>query len=92
MSIPTLYQACYQHHRATVVNACPCCADVQYPEARLCDLVREGQRWYRLHGRAGDRLGDLHGRVQRKEKGVLIFIPPFRTSIGQRFACEMTFI
>ena len=43
MSIPTLCQACYKHYRATVVKACPFCADVQFPEAMLCDLVREGQ-------------------------------------------------
>src|SRR5215813_14013969 len=43
MSIPTLCQACYKHYRSTVVNACPFCRDVQFPEAILCDLVREGQ-------------------------------------------------
>src|SRR5262250_3874510 len=43
MSIPTLCQACYKHYRATVVTACPFCDDVQFPEAMLCDLVREGQ-------------------------------------------------
>jgi REP element-mobilizing transposase RayT len=43
MSIPTLCQACYKHYRSTVVNACPFCRDVQFPEAMLCDLVREGQ-------------------------------------------------
>jgi REP element-mobilizing transposase RayT len=43
MSMPTLCQACYTHSRSTVVKACPCCADVQCPEAMLCDLVREGQ-------------------------------------------------
>jgi len=42
MSIPTLCQACYKYYRSTVVNACPCCDDVQCPEERLCDLVREG--------------------------------------------------
>src|SRR5215831_20328439 len=42
MSIPTLCQACYKHYRSTVVTACPFCADVQYPEQVLCDLVREG--------------------------------------------------
>jgi REP element-mobilizing transposase RayT len=42
MSIPTLCQACYKHYRSTVVNACPCCDDVQFPEQVLCDLVREG--------------------------------------------------
>jgi len=42
MRIPTLCQACYKHYRSTVVNACPCCDDVQFPEERLCDLVREG--------------------------------------------------
>src|SRR5215470_8101400 len=43
MSIPTLCQACYKYHHATVVNACPCCRDVQFPEQVLCDLVRQGQ-------------------------------------------------
>src|SRR5215831_13764550 len=43
MSIPTLCQACYKYYCSTVVNACPFCADVQFPEATLCDLVREGQ-------------------------------------------------
>src|SRR5438093_9706125 len=43
MSIPTLCQACYKHYRSTVVNACPFCSDVQFPEEMLCDLVREGQ-------------------------------------------------
>src|SRR6266704_1619621 len=43
MSIPSLCQACYKHYRSTVVNACPFCDDVQFPEAMLCDLVREGQ-------------------------------------------------
>jgi len=43
MSIPTLCQACYKHYRSTVVNACPFCDDVHFPEAMLCDLVREGQ-------------------------------------------------
>src|SRR5215831_2080909 len=43
MSIPTLCQACYTYYRSTVVKACPCCADVQCPEAIVCDLVREGQ-------------------------------------------------
>jgi hypothetical protein len=43
MSIPTLCQACYKHYRSTVVKACPFCADVQFPEQVLCDLVREGQ-------------------------------------------------
>ena len=42
MRIPTLCQACYKHYRSTVVNACPFCNDVQFPEERLCDLVREG--------------------------------------------------
>jgi REP element-mobilizing transposase RayT len=41
MSIPSLCQACYKHHHATVVNACPFCRDVQFPEAILCDLVRD---------------------------------------------------
>jgi REP element-mobilizing transposase RayT len=43
MSIPTLCQACYKHYRSTVVKACPFCTDVHFPEAMLCDLVREGQ-------------------------------------------------
>ena len=43
MSIPTLCQACYKHYRSTVVKACPFCDDVQFPEERLCDLVRESQ-------------------------------------------------
>jgi REP element-mobilizing transposase RayT len=43
MPIPTLCQACYKYYRSTVVNACPFCDDVQFPEAMLCDLVREGQ-------------------------------------------------
>jgi hypothetical protein len=43
MSIADQCQACYKHYRSTVVNVCPCCADVQFPEAMLCDLVREGQ-------------------------------------------------
>ena len=42
MSIPTLCQACYKYYRSTVVNACPFCRDVQFPEEMLCDLVREG--------------------------------------------------
>jgi len=43
MRIPTLCQACYKHYRSTVVKACPFCADVQFPEAMVCDLVQEGQ-------------------------------------------------
>jgi len=43
MSIPTLCQACYKPYRSTVVKTCPFCDDVQFPEAMLCDLVREGQ-------------------------------------------------
>src|SRR5215475_1222456 len=43
MSIPTLCQACYTHYRSTVINACPFCRDMQFPEQVLCDLVREGQ-------------------------------------------------
>jgi REP element-mobilizing transposase RayT len=43
MPIPTLCQACYKHYRSTVVNACPFCCDVHFPEQVLCDLVREGQ-------------------------------------------------
>jgi hypothetical protein len=43
MSIPTLCQACYKHYCSTVVKACPCCRDAQFPEQVLCDLVREGQ-------------------------------------------------
>ena len=41
MRIPTLCQACYKHYRSTVVNACPFCRDVQFPEEMLCDLVRD---------------------------------------------------
>src|SRR6266446_5552573 len=41
MKIPTLGHACYKHYRSTVVKACPCCDDVQFPEERLCDLARE---------------------------------------------------
>src|SRR5437879_5256795 len=44
MSIPDLCQACHKYHRATVVNACPFCRDVQFPEAVLCDLVRDHER------------------------------------------------
>ena len=43
MSLPTLCQACYKHYRSTVINACPFCDDVHFPEQVLCDLVREGQ-------------------------------------------------
>jgi REP element-mobilizing transposase RayT len=43
MSIPTLCQACYKQYRSTVVKACPFCADVQFPEQMLCDLVQQGQ-------------------------------------------------
>jgi len=43
MNLPTLCQACYKHYRSTVVKACPFCDDVQFSEAMLCDLVREGQ-------------------------------------------------
>src|SRR5215510_6404891 len=43
MNIPTLCHACYTHYRSTVVKVCPFCADVQFPEQVLCDLVREGQ-------------------------------------------------
>jgi REP element-mobilizing transposase RayT len=42
MSIPDLCQACHKYHHATVVNACPFCRDVHFPEQVLCDLVREG--------------------------------------------------
>src|SRR5215831_6885027 len=42
MSIPTLCQACYKYYRSTVIKACPFCVDAQFPEAMLCDLVREG--------------------------------------------------
>ena len=44
MSIPTLCQACHKYHHATVVNACPFCRDVQFPEEMLCDLVRDHDR------------------------------------------------
>src|SRR5262247_747068 len=43
MSMPTLCQACYKHYRSTVINACPFCDDVQFPEQVLCDLGREGE-------------------------------------------------
>src|SRR5881397_1146776 len=43
MSIPDLCQSCHKYHHATVVNTCPFCRDVQFPEQVLCDLVREGQ-------------------------------------------------
>src|SRR5437588_10110355 len=43
MSIPDLCQACHKYHHTTVVNACPFCRDVLFPEQVLCDLVREGQ-------------------------------------------------
>src|SRR5262245_47172719 len=43
MSIPSLCQACYKYYRSTVVKVCPFCADVQFPEQVLCDLVREDQ-------------------------------------------------
>ncbi len=43
MSIPDLCQTCHKYHHATVVNACLFCRDVHFPEAVLCDLVREGQ-------------------------------------------------
>jgi REP element-mobilizing transposase RayT len=42
MNIPDLCQACHKYHHATVVNPCPFCRDVQFPEEILCDLVREG--------------------------------------------------
>jgi REP element-mobilizing transposase RayT len=42
MNIPELCQACHKYHHTTVVNACPFCADAQFPEEILCDLVREG--------------------------------------------------
>src|SRR3989475_3309251 len=41
MSIPDLCQACHKCHHATVVNACPFCRDIQFPEQVLCDLVRD---------------------------------------------------
>lgn len=41
MRLPDLCQACHKYHHATVVKACPFCADVQFPEALLCDLVRD---------------------------------------------------
>jgi hypothetical protein len=41
MNLPDLCQACHKHHHATVVKACPFCRDVQFPEAMLCDLVRD---------------------------------------------------
>jgi REP element-mobilizing transposase RayT len=42
MNLPDLCQACHKYHHATVVKACPFCGDIQFPEAMLCDLVREG--------------------------------------------------
>jgi REP element-mobilizing transposase RayT len=44
MSIPDLCQACYKYHHATVVNACPFCRDIQFPEEILCDLARDHKR------------------------------------------------
>jgi REP element-mobilizing transposase RayT len=41
MSIPDLCQACHKYHHATVVKTCLFCRDVQFPEAMLCDLVRD---------------------------------------------------
>jgi hypothetical protein len=41
MSIPDLCQACQKYHHTTVVNACPFCRDIQFPEEILCDLVRD---------------------------------------------------
>jgi REP element-mobilizing transposase RayT len=41
MSIPDLCQACHKYHHTTVVNACPFCRDVQFPEEILCALVRD---------------------------------------------------
>ena len=59
MSIPDLCQACHKYHHATVVNACPFCRDVQFPEEMLCDLVRDDDgdetafllHFHRLHHR-----------------------------------------
>ena len=41
MHIPDLCHACHKSHHTTVINACPCCRDVQFPEQVLCDLVRD---------------------------------------------------
>jgi REP element-mobilizing transposase RayT len=41
MNIPDLCQACHKYHHATVVNSCPFCRDVQFPEQVSCDLVRD---------------------------------------------------
>jgi len=41
MSIPDLCHACHKYYHATIVNACPFCRDVQFPEQGLCDLVRD---------------------------------------------------
>jgi hypothetical protein len=41
MSIPDLCQSYHKYHHTTVVKACPFCRDVQFPEAMLCDLVRD---------------------------------------------------
>jgi hypothetical protein len=41
MNLPALCQACHKSHHATVINACPFCRDIQFPEAMLCDLVQD---------------------------------------------------
>jgi REP element-mobilizing transposase RayT len=41
MNLPDLCHACHKYHHATVVNACLFCRDTQFPEAMLCDLVRD---------------------------------------------------
>ena len=42
MTIPDLCQDCHKYHHTTVVNTCPFCRDVHFPEEMVCDLVREG--------------------------------------------------
>jgi REP element-mobilizing transposase RayT len=44
MPFPELCQACHKSHHATVINACPFCRDVQFPEQVLCDLIRDQDR------------------------------------------------
>jgi REP element-mobilizing transposase RayT len=44
MNLPDLCHACHKYHHATVVKVCPFCRDVQFPEAILCDLVRDDHR------------------------------------------------
>ncbi len=63
MNIPSLCQACHKYHHATVVNACPFCCDVQFPEQVLCDLVREGHsEKHPFHCAAGVNAGCIGWR------------------------------